>query len=196
MPGSFQKRTDIIYVVGHVNPDTDAIASAMGYAWLLQDQMEETVQAARAGQLNPQTTWVLQRLGLEPPLLLADASPRFADISHRMNTTTPDRPLREAWAIANRTGGVAPVLNSDGRPYGLVTVLSLFDFLSRSVGAHRHREDMRIGDLLDKPCKEACDSAVPQFQGGFVRVRHSRIRWGRFATGSSTFPGSSMRSGS
>ena len=164
MPGSFQKRTDIIYVVGHVNPDTDAIASAVGYAWLLQDQMEETVQAARAGQLNPQTTWVLQRLGLDPPVLLADASPRFADISHRMNTTTPDRPLREAWAIANRTGGVAPVLNPDGKPYGLVTVLSLFDFLSRSVGAHRHREDMRIGDLLDQPCKEACDTAVPHFQ--------------------------------
>lgn len=164
MPAAFQKRTDTIYVIGHVNPDTDAIASAMGYAWLLQDQMEENVQAARAGQLNPQTTWVLQRLGMEPPLLLADASPRFADISHRMNTTTPDRPLREAWAIANRTGGVAPVLNSDGKPYGLVSVLSLFDFLSRSVGSHRRREDMRIGDLLDRPCQEACDTAVPQFQ--------------------------------
>ncbi|MFN2138410.1 MAG: DHHA2 domain-containing protein [Candidatus Promineifilaceae bacterium] len=164
MANSFQKRTDIIYVVGHVNPDTDAIASAMGYAWLLQDQMEQTVVAARAGQLNPQTTWVLQRLGMEPPQLLADASPRFADISHRMNTTTPDRPLREAWAIANRTGGVAPVLNADGTPYGLVTVLSLFDFLSRSVGSHRHREETRIGELLDQPCKEACDTGVPRFQ--------------------------------
>lgn len=164
MPGSFQKRTDIIYVVGHVNPDTDAIASAMGYAWLLQDQMDEAVQAARAGQLNPQTTWVLHKLNLDPPVLLADASPRFSDISHRMNTTTPDRPLREAWTIANRTGGVAPVLNPDGTPYGLITVLSLFDFLSRSVGAHRRREDMRIGDLLDKPCQEACDTAVPRFQ--------------------------------
>lgn len=164
MPGPFQKRTDIIYVVGHVNPDTDAIASAMGYAWLLQDQLDETVQAARAGQLNPQTTWVLQKLNLDPPVLLADASARFSDISHRMNTTTPDRPLREAWAIANRTGGVAPVLNTDGTPYGMITVLSLFDFLSRSVGAHRHREDMRIGDLLDISCKEACDTAVPQFQ--------------------------------
>jgi manganese-dependent inorganic pyrophosphatase len=164
MPGSHKKRTDITYVVGHVNPDTDAIASAMGYAWLMQDQMEGPVQAARAGQLNPQTTWVFQRLSMEPPVLLADASPRFADISHRMNTTTPDRPLREAWDIANRTGGIAPVLHPDGKPYGLVTVLSLFDFLSRSVGAHRRLEDTRIGDLLDKPCKEACDTAVPQFQ--------------------------------
>ena len=161
---SMQRRTDLTYVIGHVNPDTDAIASAMGYAWLLQDQNPGTVMAARAGQLNPQTTWVLQRLNLDPPLLLPDASPKFADIVHRLNTTTPEQPLREAWAVANKTGGVAPVLNSDGTPYGLVTVLSLFDFLSRSVGAHRRREEMRIGDLLDQPCKEACDTHVPRFQ--------------------------------
>lgn len=159
-----QKRTDTTYVIGHVNPDTDAIASAMGYAWLLQDQSSGTVQAARAGHLNPQTTWVLQRLDIDPPLLLPDASPRFADILHRLNTTTPDHPLREAWAVANRTGGVAPVINPDGTPYGLVTVLSLFDFMSRFVGAHRRREDLRIGDLLDRPCKEACDTEVPRFQ--------------------------------
>jgi manganese-dependent inorganic pyrophosphatase len=97
-------------------------------------------------------------------VLLADASARFSDIAHRMNTTTPESPLREAWSIANRTGGVAPVLNPDGTPYGLVSVLSLFDFLSRSVGAHQRREEMRIGDLLDKPCREACDTAVPHFQ--------------------------------
>ena len=161
---AMQKRTDTTYVIGHVNPDTDAIASAMGYAWLLQDQNPGTVQAARAGQLNPQTTWVLQRLNLDPPLLLPDASPRFADIAHRLNTTSPEHPLREAWAVANKTGGVAPVLNSDGTPYGLITVLSLFDFLSRSVGAHRRNEDMRIRDLLDQPCKEACDTGVPRFQ--------------------------------
>ena len=159
-----EKRTDTTYVIGHVNPDTDAIASAMGYAWLLQDQNAGTIQAARAGQLNPQTTWVLQRLKLDPPLLLPDASPRFADIVHRLNTTTPELPLREAWAVANRTGGVAPVLNPDGTPYGLVTVLSLFDFMSRVVGSHRRREELRIGDMLDRPCKEACDTEVPRFQ--------------------------------
>lgn len=161
--GLEQKRTDTTYVIGHVNPDTDAIASAMGYAWLLQDINPGSVQAARAGQLNPQTTWVLQKLDMEPPILLPDASPRFADIVHRLNTTTPDQPLREAWAIANRTGGVAPVLNNDGTPYGLITVLSLFDFLSRSVGSHRRREEMKIGELLARPCKEACDTQCLRF---------------------------------
>ena len=152
-----------IYVIGHQNPDTDAIASAMGYAWLLRDQRGNHVIAARAGQLNPQTTWVLNQLGLEPPLLLPDASPRFDSICHRLNTTTPERPLREAWSIANRTGGVAPIVTTDGKPYGMVTVLSLFDSFSRAIGSHPAREETRIAELLDRPAKEACDTEVPRF---------------------------------
>jgi len=153
-----------IYVIGHINPDTDSIAAAMGYAWLLKDNPQnEPYIAARAGQINQQTTWVLNRLGLEPPVLLPDASPRFESIAHRLNTTTPEHPLREAWAIANRTGGVAPVLDENGKPYGLITVVSLFNFLSRSIGSHPRREETRIAELFDQPCREACDTTVPRF---------------------------------
>ncbi len=170
------KQSNQIYVIGHINPDTDSIAAAMGYAWLLQDKTEETVIAARAGQLNPQTTWVLDRLGLEPPVLLPDASPRFESIAHRMDTTTPDRPLREVWAIANRTGGVAPVINEDGTPYGLVTVLSLFRLLQQSVGAHPRREQMQLSEIMDLPSREACDTGVPRFQAnGRIRDVLPRI---------------------
>src|SRR5512134_1968519 len=124
------------YVIGHVNPDTDSIAAAAGYAWYLHELDGSDVVAARAGPLNPQTTWVLQKLGLDAPFLLPDASPRFAAIAIHMNTTTPDRPLRDAWNIANRTGGVAPIVNPDGTPFGLMNALSLFGFLSKSVGPH------------------------------------------------------------
>ncbi len=162
-------KNNAIYVVGHVNPDTDAIASAMGYAWLLQDQGQNAI-AARAGHLNPQTTWVLNHLKIEQPMLLTDASPRFSAISHRLNTAAPEHPLREVWSIANRTGGVAPIVDSEGKPYGLVTVMSLFDFLSRTIGSHPRREEMRIGELMDMPGQEAVDRTVPQFLAG------SRIR--------------------
>ncbi len=107
------------YVIGHVNPDTDSIASAMGYAWLLHERDLEDVVPARAGPLNPQTTWVLKRLNLESPILLNDASPRFEAVSVRLDTTLPDRPLRDAWAIASRTWGVAPIVNEDGTPFRL-----------------------------------------------------------------------------
>ena len=162
-------KNNAIYVVGHVNSDTDSIAAAMGYAWLLQDQGQNAI-AARAGHLNPQTTWVLNHLGIEPPFLLTDASPRFAAISHRLNTAAPEHPLREVWSIANRTGGVCPIVDSEGKPFGLVTVISLFDFLSRTVGSHPRREEMRIGELMDMLGREACDTTVPQFQSN-TRVR-------------------------
>ncbi len=164
----------VTYVIGHANPDTDSIASAMGYAWLLRDLGQNTV-AARAGQLNPQTTWVLNHLELEPPVLLTDASPRFENIAHRLNTATPDRPLREVWAVANRTGGVAPILDEEGKPFGLVTVLSLFGFLSRTIGSHPRREETRIGELMDMPSQEACDRDVPKFQAN-NRVRDALNR--------------------
>lgn len=163
-------KTSETFVIGHINPDTDAIAAAMGYAWLLRERDGLEASAARAGHLNPQTTWVFQRLALEPPRYLPDASPRFAQIAHRYNTATPERPLRDVWAIANKTGGVAPVLNTDGTPHGLLTVMSLFNFLKEKVGAHPRREEMRLKEIMDVPCAEACDTAVPSFQAS-TRIR-------------------------
>ena len=154
-----------IYVIGHVNPDTDSIASAVGYAWLLRERDGADAVAARAGAVNPQTTWVLKRLGLDAPLLLTDASPRFEAVTHRLDTAAPDNPLREAWAILNRTGGVAPIVNpEDSTPLGMITGLSLFDILAKQVGPHPRRQEMRIAEILDLPCREACDASVPRFQ--------------------------------
>ncbi|HMQ63298.1 MAG TPA: PQQ-dependent sugar dehydrogenase [Flavilitoribacter sp.] len=110
---------DQIYVVGHINPDTDSVASAMGYAWLLRERDGANTVAARAGALNPQTSWVLKTLGLEPPLLLTDASPRFESVMHRLDSISPDAQLGMAWTLASRTGGLAPVVNEDGTPYGI-----------------------------------------------------------------------------
>jgi manganese-dependent inorganic pyrophosphatase len=159
------------YVIGHVNPDTDSIASATGYAWLLRERDGDEVIAARAGALNPQTTWILKHLGLEPPVLLTDASPRFSSITRRLDTAAPENPLRDAWAILNRTGGIAPIVHpEDGSPAGLITGLSLFDFFTRYVGSHPRRQEMRIAEVLDVPCHEACDTRVPRFQAN-IHIR-------------------------
>src|SRR5512139_38407 len=99
------------YVIGHVNPDTDSIAAAIGYAWLLRERDGLEAIPARAGAINPQTTWALKRLSLDAPILLNDASPRFEAVTRRLDTATPDSPLSEAWAITNRTGGVSPIVH-------------------------------------------------------------------------------------
>jgi len=158
------------YVIGHVNPDTDSIASAMGYAWLLHERDGDDVIAARAGATNPQTTWVLKHLGLDAPLLLTDASPLFASVMRRLDTVRPGDPLRDAWAITSRTGGVAPVVEEDGKPCGLITGESLFDLFGKLVGPHPKRQEMRISEILDLPCREATDLDVPRFQS-MTRIR-------------------------
>jgi manganese-dependent inorganic pyrophosphatase len=163
------------YVIGHVNPDTDSIASAMGYAWFLHELNGEDVHAARAGAVNPQTSWVLKRLGIEAPILINDASPKFESVSVRLDTTTPNEPLRSAWAIASRTWGVAPIVKEDGTPYGLVNGHSLFSLLSNLVGPHPKRQEMRLSDILDLPCKDAASTNVPRFQGS-SRIRDSILR--------------------
>lgn len=163
------------YVIGHVNPDTDSIAAALGYAWLLRERDEIDAIAGRAGSMNPQTHWVLDRLNLEAPLLLPDASPRFKNVARRMDTALPYSPLRDAWGIANRTGGVAAIINEDGTPYGLLTGLTLFSFFEEYVGPHPNRQEMRISDLLDVPCHEATDTGVPRFPAN-ARIRDALPR--------------------
>lgn len=167
-----------IYVVGHLNPDTDAIASAMGYAWYRSNREGEEVVPARAGPLNPQTAWALERLGLSAPDFISDASPRFESVAKRFDTVTPDRPLQDAWVIANRTGTVAPVVDDQGKPYGLISGFSLFRMLSESLGEHPDREDTRLSDLFRMPSGEAADREVPKFQNN-ARIRdalHSILR--------------------
>lgn len=163
------------YVVGHVNPDTDSIASAVGYAWLLHERDGTETIAARAGSPNPQTTWVLNRLEMDPPELLTDASPRFETVTRRMDTAFPNSPLRDAWMIANRTGGIVPVINEDGSPYGLITGLTLFSFLGEMVGPSPKRQEMRISEILDVSSHEATDTSVPRFPAS-SRIRDALAR--------------------
>lgn len=159
-----------VYVIGHVNPDTDSIAAAMGYAWVLRERDGMDTIAARAGALNAQTSWVLKHLGLDAPLLLNDASPRFESVMRRYDTTLPDKPLRDAWSVASRTGGIAPLVNADGTPFGLVNGRSLFDFLFHLVGPHLKQQDARISDILDFPSHRAADTKVARFQSS-TRIR-------------------------
>lgn len=152
-----------IYVIGHVNPDTDSIASALGYAWLLHERDGIEIVAARSGVINPQTSWVLDFLHLKAPFLLNDASPKFGSVAIRLDTTTPDRPLWEAWEIASRTGGVAPIVTDDNKPFGLVTGASIFKLMAELVGPKARSSEMAVNQILELPCREAADTTVQHF---------------------------------
>ncbi len=150
-----------IYVIGHVNPDTDSIASAMGYAWLLRERDGVNAIAARAGALNQQTSYVLKTLGLEAPILLTDASPRFESVTRRLDTIRPDSQLGLAWTLASKTGGVAPVVNEDGKPYGIINGMSMFKYFTDTLGPRPG--DTTVREMMMAQCKDAADTTVPKY---------------------------------
>ena len=161
------------YVIGHVNPDTDSIAAAMGYAWLLHERDGIDTIAARAGALNPQTVWVLKQLNLEPPMLLTDASPRFESVMQRFDSIRPEAQLGAAWTLATRTGGVAPVVDEDGKPYGLINGYSLFKYFTEILGPRPG--DTTVREMMSAPCKDAADTNVAKFAAN-AHIRDSLNR--------------------
>ena len=64
------KRKEKVYVIGHKNPDTDSICSAIAYADLRQKVTGQVHEAKRAGHVNDETAYVLDRFGVEAPKLL------------------------------------------------------------------------------------------------------------------------------
>src|SRR5512132_470534 len=162
------------YVIGHVNPDTDSIASAMGYAWLLRQRDGIDTLAARAGALNPQSAWVLKQLALEAPVLLTDASPRFESVMQRLDSIRPDAQLGAAWTLASRTGGVAPVVDEEGKPYGIINGFSLFKYFSETLGPRPG--DTTVREMMSAPCRNAADTTVPKFsENAHIRDSLNRI---------------------
>jgi manganese-dependent inorganic pyrophosphatase len=116
-----------IYVIGHKNPDTDSIASAIAYAELKRRQGVPHVYAAMAGEPNPQTRYILERLGIDSPLYLADVHPKVRDILTRLPVTaSASMTLKEVLELFHRhTIRVLPVVDNHNHPIGLVSLLKL-----------------------------------------------------------------------
>ncbi|HOQ11392.1 MAG TPA: putative manganese-dependent inorganic diphosphatase [Spirochaetota bacterium] len=89
-----------VYVIGHKNPDTDSIVSAIAYATLKQELGETNVFPARCGKINLQTEYILKRFKITPPEFLSDMIPK---VSHHMSeepvTLYQDMPLWDAMQV-------------------------------------------------------------------------------------------------
>jgi manganese-dependent inorganic pyrophosphatase len=116
---------EVTYVVGHQRPDTDALASALGYAWYLAAAGQEEVRPARAGNPTLQTRFALQRFGLEPPALLSGVAATFGHAALPQTPLAPDAPLASAMAAMGDGARVVPVVDEDERPLGVVTPMAL-----------------------------------------------------------------------
>jgi len=110
------------YVIGHRNPDTDSICSAIAYAELLRIQGEQNVYPARAGNLNQQTEFVMEYFSQTPPKRLSDVYPRVGDVIGEDPVTIDlEEPLAAALELYHHHKiRMLPVVDKSKKPHGLL----------------------------------------------------------------------------
>ena len=111
------------YVIGHKNPDTDSICSAIAYANLKREMTGEEYVAKRAGELNGETAYVLDRFGVEVPGYLGDVHLQVNDMDIRqIEGVRSNASIREAWTRMKQENiRTLPVTRND-RLEGLITI--------------------------------------------------------------------------
>jgi manganese-dependent inorganic pyrophosphatase len=116
-----------VYVIGHRNPDTDSVASAIAYAALKQQTGFTMAVPAIAGEPNPQTLYILDRLGIPVPIYLADVHPKVCDILNRAPVKVGmGSSAYEAIGLIHQSGvRVMPVVDDGGKPLGTLSLLRL-----------------------------------------------------------------------
>ncbi len=126
---------DEVLVIGHRNPDTDSICSAIGYAELKHRTGMPEAIAARCGDINDRIDFVLKTFGVPAPKFVADVSPRVSDVMQRqVISVTPDATASEALNLMDsRNIRFLPVLNHQRRCHGLLSLFKLSKFLFPSV---------------------------------------------------------------
>ncbi|MFT7489809.1 MAG: manganese-dependent inorganic pyrophosphatase [Candidatus Promineifilaceae bacterium] len=117
-----------VYVVGHRNPDTDAICSAIGYANLLQRSTMPDAVAAACGPCNSRTEFVLERAGVETPIMLSSVRPTARQLCHNdPQSCHAEEPFLDVYRRMTQQGlRSLPVLDAEGCVIGM---LSLFDLM-------------------------------------------------------------------
>lgn len=113
-----------IYIIGHKNPDTDSICSAIAYADI-KNRVNNGCKysAKRAGQINEETEYVLKKFGVEAPGYLSDVGTQVKDMEIRETPGVPNNiSIKDAWAIMKESSAVTlPIAKEDGQLEGLIT---------------------------------------------------------------------------
>lgn len=135
------KSTKPIYVIGHRNPDTDSICSAIGYAHLKQALGFNAVPA-RAGKVNAETKYALEHFHVEQPLLLSDLYPRVKDVTLDCKIVVKQHDTLRHLGEVMRGHDLksVPVTDSKGILVGIVTVSDL---------AKRYFQELSMQDLSE-----------------------------------------------
>ena len=138
-----------VVVIGHRNPDTDSICSAIAYAELKNKTSDLVCEARRAGKMNQETEFVLKKFGVTPPRMCTDVNPKIRDVDYREIPGIPgSTSLRKAWEVMrDQKIDTLPVTDPDNELEGVITVkdiatanMDLFDtgILAKSCTSYRN----------------------------------------------------------
>lgn len=142
-------RVSEVLVIGHRNPDTDAICSAIGYAVFKQRTGLPEAVAARCGDTNDRVDFVLRTFGVPPPRFVADVAPKVRDVMQPEVLTVPPRAtVAEALALMeDHNLRVVPVLGEDRRCSGLLSLFKMSKFFFPS--PNRPFDSRRVLSSID-----------------------------------------------
>ena len=146
-------------VIGHKNPDTDSICSAICYAELKRRVTGESYLACRAGEINNETQFVLDRFGVKPPKLITSLEPKLRHVYfRRIKGIDGDYSLKQAWEhMQNQSVRSVPILTPANKVEGIVTTGDEARFymedqdaraLSKSATTYRNIAQTLQGDIL------------------------------------------------
>ena len=144
-----QQTAHKVVVIGHRNPDTDSICSAIAYAELKNKTSDLVCEARRAGKMNQETEFVLKKFGVTPPRMCTDVNPKIRDVDYRQIPGIPgSTSLRKAWEIMrDQKIDTLAVTSEENELQGLITVkdiatanMDLFDtgILAKSRTSYRN----------------------------------------------------------
>jgi manganese-dependent inorganic pyrophosphatase len=144
-----------IYVTGHRSPDTDSIASAIGYAELkARIDPNNRYIPVRLGDCNAQTQWLLERSGASAPQHLSHVMLRAGDVmQERFPVSRQDEPVREAGrAMAKADLELVPIVDETGALTGVLT--------ERALARRYVRDSQRTSTLEEAPTELSALVAV------------------------------------
>ncbi len=156
-------------VIGQKNPDTDSICSAIAYAELKNQTSDLVCEPRRAGMLNQESEYVLQRFGVAPPRMCNDVNPKIRNVEYRhIDGISRSTSMREAWTIMrDQQIDTLAVVNEAQELEGLITVkgiamanMDVFDttVLAKSRTTYRNILTTLNGTMLVGNADSVCDS--------------------------------------
>ena len=121
------KEAHKVVVIGHRNPDTDSICSAIAYAELKNRTSTLVCEPRRAGKMNQETEFVLKKFGVTPPRMCTDVNPKIRDVDYREMPGIPgSTSLRRAWEIMrDQQIDTLSITSADNELEGIITVKDL-----------------------------------------------------------------------